>query len=75
MLMRTHLSVLDKAALAFPTHPVFKVPTLASGSVEVVEWSTITYSQFRSDVDKYAKYWTRILAEDGLEPRSTVALW
>ena len=73
--MRTHLTVLNQAALSFPSHPVFKVPQLASGSDEVAEWSTITYSRFHSDVEKYAKYWTRVLAEDGLEPRSTVALW
>lgn len=75
MFMRTHLSVLDQAALSFPSHPVFKVPRLTPGSEDVAEWSTITYSQFHSDVDKYAKYWSRILAEDGLVPRSTVALW
>lgn len=75
MTIQTHLSVLDQAARSYPSRPVFRVPKLASDSEEVEGWSTITYARFHADVEKYAKYWTRVLAEDGLAPRSIVALW
>lgn len=75
MAIRTHLTVLDQAARSHPDLPVFRVPEVASGSEEVEGWSTITYARFHADVEKYAKYWTRVLAEDGLAPRSVVALW
>ena len=54
----------------------FRVPKLASdGSEEVESWTTITYSQFKSDVETYASYWASTLAADGLAPRSVVGLW
>ncbi|PSR75926.1 hypothetical protein PHLCEN_2v8840 [Hermanssonia centrifuga] len=76
MPLRTHLAALDATASLYPSRPVFKVPKLASpGSDEIEEWSSISYSQFKSDVDLYAKYWARTLAADGLPPRTTVGLW
>lgn len=76
MPLRTHLAALDATASLYPSRPVFKVPRLASpGSDEIEEWSSISYSQFKSDVDLYAKYWARTLAADGLPPRTTVGLW
>lgn len=76
MVYRTHLAVLEETASSYPSYPAFKVPQLASpGSEDVVEWSSITYSQFKSDIETYATYWARTLAADGLQPRAVVGLW
>ncbi|EKM61199.1 uncharacterized protein PHACADRAFT_156415 [Phanerochaete carnosa HHB-10118-sp] len=76
MQLRTHLTVLDKAAALYSSRPVFKVPKLAKpDSDEVAEWSVISYAQFHADVERYAKYWTKTLSKDGIERRSVVALW
>ncbi|GJE85768.1 acyl--CoA ligase [Phanerochaete sordida] len=73
MSFRTHISVLDKAATLHASRPVFRVPKLKHDSEQVEEWDTVTYSRFASDVERYAKYWTKLL--DGIALRSVVALW
>ncbi|KAH8102488.1 acetyl-CoA synthetase-like protein [Cristinia sonorae] len=82
MSFRTHLTILNETASAYPDRPVFRVPVLApadngqSASEEVVEgWKVITYSQFDCNVRSYAKYWYHTLSADGIPPRSVIGLW
>ncbi len=75
MSLKTHLDVLQDSASQFSTRAAFKLPVQSPGSHEVQEWSSVAYAQFQSDVERYAKYWGRTLASDGLPRRSVVGLW
>ncbi|KAJ8521428.1 hypothetical protein ONZ45_g1866 [Pleurotus djamor] len=68
----SHLTVLESSASLYPSAPVFKVPQL-DNSNHVQEWASITYSQFQSDVELFARYWSRTLK--GVPRRSVVGLW
>ncbi|KZT07086.1 acetyl-CoA synthetase-like protein [Laetiporus sulphureus 93-53] len=72
---KTHLTVLAESAATYPTRPVFRIPIVDTQSRRVRDWNTITYSQFQSDVELYARYWSRALRADGLPRRSVVGLW
>ncbi|CAL1695367.1 unnamed protein product [Somion occarium] len=74
MVYQTHLSLIAESAAKFASRPVFRVPELSANG-EVDDWKIITYSQFASDVETYAKYWSRTLAGDSLPARSVVGLW
>lgn len=72
----THLAILEQAASAYPTRPVFKLPKLVANEAEQVEeWQSISYAQFKADVETYATHWSRILHADGLPPRAIVGVW
>ena len=75
MSLKTHLQVLEESAETYSTRPVFQLPVLAPGGAEVTEWRAVPYSQFKSDVDRYARYWARTFAADGLPRRSVVGVW
>lgn len=74
MFYTTHLNLLEQTSKKYPNRPAFRVPTLTSNG-EVDDWSIVTFSQFYADVETCAKYWRRVLAEDGLLPRTIVGLW
>lgn len=42
---------------------------------QVHDWSSITYSQFKHDVEFTARYWHHILESDGVPEHSVVGLW
>lgn len=75
MSLKTHLHVLEESAEKYDNRSVFQVPIPSPGSTEVREWRPILYSQFKSDVDTHARYWSRILLADGLPRRSVIGLW
>jgi len=73
-MVNTHLTVLNSSAVKYANAPVFRIPQLnAAGHVE--EWHTVTYEQFNSDVELFARHWKRVLSEDGLPIRSIVGMW
>ncbi|EMD35402.1 hypothetical protein CERSUDRAFT_116175 [Gelatoporia subvermispora B] len=74
MSLNTHLTVLASSASRYSSSPAFRTPVLDSDG-QVREWSTITYSQFQSDVEVYARYWAHTLKADGIPQRSVVAIW
>ncbi|KDQ63630.1 hypothetical protein JAAARDRAFT_120174 [Jaapia argillacea MUCL 33604] len=73
--LRSHLTVLKDTASLYPTLAAFKVPELDSSSGQVQTWLTITYHQFLTDVERFAKYWSHKLQADGIPRRSVVGLW
>ncbi|TCD69976.1 hypothetical protein EIP91_005565 [Steccherinum ochraceum] len=76
MAYKTHLSILQESAAAYPDRPVFRVPRLVVGSEsEVEDWTVVSYSQFDLGVKLYAKHWSRTLSRDGVPPRSIVGMW
>lgn len=76
MSYRTPLTVLEASASKFSSYPAFKVPGAVDSDTGCVqEWFSISYAQFKQDVELHAKFWSRTLSTDGLAPRSVVALW
>ncbi|KAL0951048.1 hypothetical protein HGRIS_007788 [Hohenbuehelia grisea] len=71
----SHLTVLEQSAVRYASSPVFKVPRLDLSTKQVLSWESITYSQFQSDVERFARYWSRVLRQDGIPPRSVVGIW
>jgi hypothetical protein len=74
-MIRSHLTVLETSASLFPSSSVFKTPRLDLQSGQVQDWHSITYRQFQSDVEVFARYWTRKLKSEGILQRSVVGLW
>ncbi|GBE88711.1 acetyl-CoA synthetase-like protein [Sparassis latifolia] len=70
---RTHLTVLAESAARYPLSPVFRTPLFDQKTTKVLEWRIITFSQFQSDVEHFARYWGRTLK--GVPQRSVVGLW
>ncbi|KAE9410995.1 acetyl-CoA synthetase-like protein [Gymnopus androsaceus JB14] len=64
-MFRTHLSVLDSSAACFSSSPVFKLPLLDAQTNQLSDWTTITYQQFRDDVERSSAYWAKELRRDG----------
>lgn len=76
MLYSTPLTVLETAAAVHSTHPAFRVPRLGlKGSSEVEEWSSISFAQFDTDVERQAHRWARVLAANKLSLGAVVSLW
>ncbi|OSX61183.1 hypothetical protein POSPLADRAFT_1058111 [Postia placenta MAD-698-R-SB12] len=73
--LRTHLTVLAQSAFLYPSAPAFRVPVIDHRTNQIKSWTVISYSQFQSDVELFATYWSRTLAADGLAQRSVVGLW
>ena len=74
-LYRTHLTVLADTASRHPDAPVFKLPLLDPQTQQVRQWDVITYEQFHSDVERFARYWTQELTAVGVPQRSVVGVW
>lgn len=73
--MKTLLSVIEEAVSTYPTRPVFRIPKFYEGTEIVQEWATITYAQFHSDIELYARHWANILLADSVSPGSVVGVW
>ncbi|KAI0639731.1 acetyl-CoA synthetase-like protein [Trametes polyzona] len=72
---RTHLTILEQTAARCPDAPAFRIPRVDPQTETVLEWGTVTYSEFWQDVERFAKYWTEKLTADGVVGRSVVGLW
>ncbi|KAG1761936.1 hypothetical protein EDD22DRAFT_980000 [Suillus occidentalis] len=71
----SHLTVLEHSASSYPDAPVFRVPRSDLLTGQVHDWSSITYSQFKHDVEFTARYWRQVLESDGVSENSVVGLW
>ena len=72
---QSHLSVLESSVRLYPTRPAFRTPVVDKETSQILEWATITYTQFYQDVELYARYWTSVLSADGVAPGSIIGLW
>lgn len=72
---RTHITILAEIVSKHPSSPAFRTPIVDPKTGSVLEWKTISYSQFQSDVELFARYWSRTLSADGIAQRSVVGLW
>ncbi|THH30086.1 hypothetical protein EUX98_g4130 [Antrodiella citrinella] len=72
---KTQLYALEETVARVPSAPAFKIPHVDSETQQVLEWEDISYSQFLSDIEHFAKYWLRTLTTDGVQPRSVIGMW
>ncbi|EGN97003.1 hypothetical protein SERLA73DRAFT_111801 [Serpula lacrymans var. lacrymans S7.3] len=70
----SHLTVLEQAATLYPSSPAFRVPR-SDPTHQVQDWASISYKQFREDVECFARHWSVILKSDGIPAGSVVGLW
>ncbi|KAF8516436.1 acetyl-CoA synthetase-like protein [Hysterangium stoloniferum] len=68
---RSHVSLLESAAVSFPSCNVFKLPIYGEGG-KIRGWDDVTYKQFYNDVESMAAHWIETLR---LPRDSVVALW
>ncbi|KAG6836261.1 hypothetical protein H0H93_009662 [Arthromyces matolae] len=71
----SHLTVLSASASRHSSSPVFKIPQLDTASGRVENWVSITYQEFWTDVEVYARHWRRVFTRDGIPPKSVIGLW
>ncbi|KAJ7225415.1 hypothetical protein GGX14DRAFT_638581 [Mycena pura] len=72
-MLRTHLTVLESSACRCPSSPAFKLPRSDPQSSHGQDWYSVTYEQFLTDVELFARHWSRTLSGVGLG--SVVGLW
>lgn len=75
MSFKTPLTVLENSAATHRTTPVFRLPSVVAESGAVEEWQTITYEQFRSDVERFARYWLSTLNARHVDAEAVVGIW
>ncbi|KAF5337819.1 hypothetical protein D9758_015716 [Tetrapyrgos nigripes] len=72
--MLSHLTVLEQSASRYHSYPAFKILAPASTS-NSPSWISITYQQFKDDVELFARHWARVLKRDNIPQRSIIGLW
>ncbi|KIJ68334.1 hypothetical protein HYDPIDRAFT_81995 [Hydnomerulius pinastri MD-312] len=72
---KSHLTVLEQSSALYPSAPAFRVPRSNPSTGQVHDWLSISYLQFKEDVESTAQYWRRVLKSDGIPERSVVGLW
>ncbi|KAI1784535.1 acetyl-CoA synthetase-like protein [Ganoderma leucocontextum] len=72
--LKTHLQALEDCTAANPSLPIYKLPVYDNeGSLRI--WLSVSFSQFKSDVEHFAAYLSQRLQADGVPPRSVIGLW
>ena len=70
-----HLDALYATAERHGLAPAFRTPRLDAAASEIEGWNTITYDQFKGDIETTAKYWSSRLGHAGISGGSVVGLW
>ncbi|KAN0100713.1 hypothetical protein V8E55_000697 [Tylopilus felleus] len=71
----SHLTILDQSASLYPSAPAFKVPRSDPSTGQVHDWLSISYHQFKQDVEYTARYYRRLLKSVGIPDNAVVGLW
>ncbi|TFY83769.1 hypothetical protein EWM64_g230 [Hericium alpestre] len=74
-MLRSHLSVLEASASAYASSPAFHIPRCDLQSDEAQEWDSISYAQFKQDVELFARHWARVFRTRGIPQRSVIGMW
>ncbi|KAI9572866.1 acetyl-CoA synthetase-like protein [Boletus coccyginus] len=71
----SHLTVLEQSSSLYPSAPAFRIPRSDPTTGQVHDWLSISYRQFKRDVEYTARYYRRLLKSVGLTDNSVVGLW
>jgi hypothetical protein len=69
--LQSHLSLLEAGVGKYGSSTLFKIPRGAPDQ----GWKDITFAQFQSDVETYARRWTHELSESGWAKQSVIGIW
>ncbi|KAL4071030.1 hypothetical protein J3A83DRAFT_4530563 [Scleroderma citrinum] len=72
---KSHLTVLEQSAILYHSDVAFRIPRLDPTTGKVHNWSSISYQQFKEDVEFTARYWRTVLETHGIPQRSVIGLW
>ncbi|TFK18941.1 acetyl-CoA synthetase-like protein [Coprinopsis marcescibilis] len=74
-MVRSHLDVFQESTSRYHSAPLFRLPHISPSTGKVDSWGTISYQEFRHDVELYARHWMCTLGHDGVQQGSVVGLW
>lgn len=73
-MINSHLTVLESSSTTYAGATAFLTPQLDSTG-RVGEWRPVSYRQFYSDVELFARHWRRVLGNGGIPVRSVIGMW
>ncbi|PPR00299.1 hypothetical protein CVT24_004589 [Panaeolus cyanescens] len=73
-MLNHHLTVLESSSVKFANKSVYQIPQLDSTG-RLQSWRSISYSQFKHDVELYARHFTRLFEKDRIPKRSVIGTW
>ncbi|KAG8219899.1 hypothetical protein J3R82DRAFT_894 [Butyriboletus roseoflavus] len=71
----SHLTILEQSSTLYPSAPAFMVPRSDPTTGQVHDWLSISYPQFKEDVEYTARYYRRMFKSAGIVDNSVVGLW
>lgn len=71
----SHLTILEQGSTLYPSAPAFMVPRSDPTTGQVHDWLSISYRQFKEDVEHTARYYRRMFRSAGIVDNSVVGLW
>jgi acyl-coenzyme A synthetase/AMP-(fatty) acid ligase len=72
---KTHLNLIEDVVNRKPQAVAFKLPRLHPDTGKIDEWTSVSYQQFRDDINVQASYWIQSLKAKNIAPGSVVTLW
>lgn len=71
----SHLTILEQSATLYPSAPAFRIPRSDPSTGQVHDWLSISYQQFKQDVEYTARYYRKLFKSVGILDNSVVGLW
>lgn len=71
----SHLTILEHSSTLYSSAPAFRIPRSDPTTGQVHDWLSISYQQFKEDVEYTARYYRRLLKSVGIVDNSVVGLW
>lgn len=71
----THLAIVESSATLYANRAAFRIPSVDSTTNALLEWNTITFAQFKLDIESYARYWKSTFESRNVEKNSVIGLW
>ncbi|KAF8446057.1 hypothetical protein L210DRAFT_3725570 [Boletus edulis BED1] len=71
----SHLIVLEQSSTLYPSAPAFRIPRSDPTTGQVHDWLSISYQQFKEDVEYTARYYRGLLTSVGITDNSVIGLW
>ncbi|KAG6337325.1 hypothetical protein ID866_1750 [Astraeus odoratus] len=72
---RSHLTVLEQSAALVPSALAFRVPSSDPATEEIRDWLSISYRQFKEDVEFTARHWCSVFESNGIPRGSVIGTW
>ena len=71
----SHLTILEQSSILYPCASAFRIPRSDPTTGQVHDWLSVSYRQFKDDVEYTARYYRRLLKSAGIMDNSVVGVW